>query len=136
MHRACHSQPLLNFAFKPFQIVCLEHETTQLYAEVVQTTETTYICWVRPLLLIQALTEQSQSLPQKDFALYDLRQGSDLLLPASLFRAALDTEMIPLLAKLNGQNDYKDFYATHLKLNQFIQQVCLAYPEVFKNKSS
>ncbi|MDX2228111.1 MAG: hypothetical protein NW220_00645 [Leptolyngbyaceae cyanobacterium bins.349] len=86
-------------------------------------------------MLIQYMVEQCQSHPQPDFFFSDLRQGSDLLLPAALFRGALDTEVIPLIAKLTDQNTSEQFYsANHLKLTQFIRQVCLAYPEVFEDK--
>lgn len=128
--------------FQPCQIVCVQHETSYLYAEVVQIIESRHLCWVRPLMLIlraaEAFTWDKTLLEQSDC--YDLRQDSDLLLPLSLFRAALDTEVLPWLT---------DFYTDdrtivdqdsscergHVPFRNFIQQVWQAHADVFQNRS-
>ncbi len=121
--------------FVPTQIVCLEHEADRLYAEVVQTTEQTQICWVRPLMLVQVLESEPWQFSQETVHCHDLRQGVDALLPAALFREALDTEVIPLLAGLGDVVDEaNEIDANHRRLNRFIRQVCAAYPEAFQDR--
>jgi hypothetical protein len=132
--------------FQPFQVVCLEHETSRLYAEVVQTVEKRQVCWVRPLVLrMDPQDELFESPGSSNFleqsCYYDLRQDSDLLFPLILFRTALDTEVVPLLNFLYSSS--RDANAAlpdrpdklnrieHQKFRQFIQQVWKAYPELF-----
>ncbi|HEY9298275.1 MAG TPA: hypothetical protein VIQ31_18340, partial [Phormidium sp.] len=124
-------------SFQPLQIVCIEHILHRLYAEVVQTVETKQICWVRPLVLAEHESlssshyEQSLCCPQ----IHDLRQGADLLLPTILFRAAMDVEVIPLLAQLGTLDESKSTgQETRLRLNQFVRELCLSYPEIFANE--
>ncbi|MBW4579820.1 MAG: hypothetical protein KME42_09640 [Tildeniella nuda ZEHNDER 1965/U140] len=128
--------------FQPCQIVCLQHETSYLYAEVVQMIASRHLCWVRPLVLIlrTAETATSEETLGEQLDCYDLRQDSDLLLPPTLFRAALDTEALPWLA---------DFYADdrtsveqdgacergRVPFRHFIQQVWQAHTEVFQNRA-
>lgn len=123
--------------FQPLQIVCLEHAPFYLYAEVVQTVETKQICWVRPLVLAEQesfLNLYSGSLPAGSQP-YDLRQGADLLLPTILFRAAIDTEVIPLLSQLGALDESKSTaQETRLRLNQFVREVCLSRPDIFANE--
>lgn len=121
--------------FQPCQIVCLEDDVNCLYAEVVQTVVQRQICWVRPLVLtIKPLSDgQAEIMPPHG---YDLRNGADLLLPLVLFRAAFDSEVIPLLTYLYGLSseagaDNVD-PAGHQYLKQFIQRLCCAHPEVFQ----
>lgn len=123
--------------FQPYQIVCLEYETRRLYAEVVQIAEERQVCWVRPLLLVIALTEQAdwddtELLAQAQQ--YDLRNGSDLLCPTVLFRAALDTELLPLLNFLyaSDRTNEKPNREAHQQLNQLITTLWKAYPEAFR----
>lgn len=121
--------------FQPRQIVCLEHETTRLYAEVVEVVASRPICWVRPLMLVVSpednhpLTEFSS----EQFKVYDLRQGADLLWPTSLFRAALDTEVISLFVELENSNTLKQDQDldTHKLLSGFVRQVWQAYRSAF-----
>jgi hypothetical protein len=135
--------------FQPFQVVCLEHKTSHLYAEVVQTVEKRQVCWVRPLVLRMDpqsdSSDSDDSLDSNPFldqsCYYDLRQDSDLLFPLILFRTALDTEMVPLLNFLysssrNARTDLSDHTdkinrIEREKFRQFIQQVWQAYPELF-----
>ncbi|MDX2244725.1 MAG: hypothetical protein NW224_28965 [Leptolyngbyaceae cyanobacterium bins.302] len=127
MRLSSQSESSSNIAFKPSQIVCLEHTDQRLFSEVIQTVEATQICWVRPLLLIQSTSCFSVGIEEETSRLYDLRQGADLLLPATLFRVAFDTEVIPLLTMLNNLDELDSNHSKHhSKLNQLIQQVCLA----------
>lgn len=128
--------------FQPCQIVCLQHETSYLYAEVVQMVESRHLCWVRPLVLILRTVETAtpDDTLHKQSDCYDLRQDSDLLLPPTLFRAALDIEVLPWLT-----NFYVDDRASvnqdgacergRVLFRHFIQQVWQAHTEVFQNRA-
>jgi hypothetical protein len=121
--------------FQPFQIVCLAYTTTRLYAEVVQIVEARDLCWARPLALLDDLSTEDPSLhPEGSPRLYDLRQGSDLLLPKVLFRQAVDTEVMPVLSQLYKLEKAEDTITTRQLLNQFIHQVWQAHPDVFSRK--
>lgn len=122
--------------FQPYQIVLLEHSTTRLYAEVVQFVEARGLCWVRPLALVTI--DPSESLDwtnDADLRVQDLRQGSDLMCPAVLFREALDVEVMPLLTCLQGDAEKSQGSTAHQALHQFIQQIWQARPEVFSSRS-
>ncbi|MGQ4648366.1 hypothetical protein [Lyngbya aestuarii] len=117
--------------FQPSQIVCLEHEDTRLYAEVIQVVTSRQMCWVRPLMLVVSPVV-NQLLPialPEYLALYDLRSGADLLWPANLFRHALDTEVISLMAELDNLEDApsKNHLDTHKQLSGFMRRVWQAY---------
>lgn len=117
--------------FQDSQIICLEYQNTYLYAEVIDIVQTRQMCWGRPLMLVVG-TEPMSSKPP---LLYDLRAGADLILPVTLFRAALDTELIPLLAQLEALAKHQPPDApiiAHRKLKNFIQQVWQAHPDNFK----
>ncbi|HIK26978.1 MAG: hypothetical protein N3E45_07770 [Oscillatoriaceae bacterium SKW80] len=117
--------------FQNSQIICLEYQNSYLYAEVIDIVQARQICWGRPLMLV-VYTEHLLSEPP---LLYDLRAGADLLLPITLFRAALDTELIPLLAQLEAIAKHQPPDApiiAHRKLKNFIQQVWQAHPDNFK----
>lgn len=106
---------------------------------MVQIVETRDLCWARPLALVNDFSREDPSLlPEESTrlpALYDLRQGSDLLLPKVLFRQAIDTEVMPLLSQLFcNVEKAEDTIATHQLLNQFIRQVWQAHPDVFSRK--
>ena len=89
--------------FSPNQIVCLEQGEFRLFGEVVQMVPERWVltgwkpsrCWVRPLAMAQVVPESLQLL-----LLYDLRESSHLVLPAQVFREALDTEVIPIMSAL------------------------------------
>ncbi|MBE9180787.1 hypothetical protein IQ268_19690 [Oculatella sp. LEGE 06141] len=143
--------PLLNI--QPAQIICLEHETACLYAEVIQVVTARQQCWVRPLFLkIASLPEQlndANPASAPDLILYDLRQGADLICPLSLFRMALDTEVIPLLTILDDakycspagdtESNIDDYRTTaidnpgiaHQQLRELVRNVWQAHPEAF-----
>ncbi len=116
---------LLNF--QPLQILCLEHDRLCLYVEVIQVASLRQLCWVRPL----ALGQVSDSIYAVPTLLHDLRQCADLLWPATAFRAALDTEVLPLLAQLdeagppgsNSLRESKEQRQARQQLQAFMQQV-------------
>ncbi|MGB3511865.1 MAG: hypothetical protein WBA93_22040 [Microcoleaceae cyanobacterium] len=121
--------------FKPSQILCLEHKDTCLYAEVIQVLETRKMCWVRPLILKVFSSESdgksNQEISEKP-TLWDLREGADLVWPICLFREAIDTEVIPLLAELELlDGKQKNQQNSHQQLRHFVKIVWEAYPDVF-----
>ncbi|MGL5871292.1 MAG: hypothetical protein ACRC2R_02800 [Xenococcaceae cyanobacterium] len=121
--------------FKPRQIVCLEHENTRLYGEVIQIISGRKLCWVRPLMLaIDSPNVDRLSISTNAEQSFNLAESSDLLWPISLFRAALDTEVIPLLIELNSfecsiNNDNSQYIRQ--KLNIFVKQVWQAHQNLF-----
>lgn len=122
-------QGAISFAqkFQPRQIVCLEHNNTYLYADIIEFVESRQMCWVRPLMLA-VLEADSNSL----LSLCDLRQGADLLWPASLFRPALDTEVIPLLVQLSvSETQAVSNSDAHRQLSNFVHAVWQAYKSAF-----
>jgi len=132
--------PLPNVALSTFQegqIIYLQHETLRLYAETIQIIKTRKLCWARPLALIQLPAEQYSD-RYEALMLNDLRQGSDLLLPISLFQIALDTEAIPVITQLNApKNDlpielFPDGRQPSFPILQnFVHQVWQAHSEEF-----
>jgi hypothetical protein len=124
-------------SFQPCQIVRLDHEGSYLYAEVVQIIEKRQLCWVRPVVLTVLPSDQTDLNDSPEVPCwYDLRHGSDLVLPLQLFRPAMDTEVIPLLSLLytldetieSGHGDQTTFQ----RLSQFVHQIFQAHPEVFQ----
>lgn len=123
--------------FQPSQMVLLEHNTTRLYAEVVQFLETRQLCWVRPLALVTLKASDAIDWTNyNQLRIQDLRQGSDLMCPAVLFQAALDLEVIPLLTYLQIEAEKSRGLTAHQALHQFIQQIWQTHPEVFSSRSS
>jgi hypothetical protein len=88
--------------FKTDQIVCLEQDDSYLFAEVIDNIAISARCWVRPLAIARLPPVSYANDPQSfelEF-LHDLRDASQLILPAALFRYALDTEILPLISEL------------------------------------
>lgn len=131
---------------QPCQIVCLEHDSSYLYAEVIQVIESRQLCWARPLVLIlqpadaiayDPMTCNNPVWEQPGF--YDLRQDSDLLLPLTLFRAALDTEVFSWMTGLYAVEAValnNPPGKGHQPFRQFIQQVWQAHPTAFQRLSA
>jgi hypothetical protein len=126
---------------QPYQIVCLEHEASYLYAEVIQIIETRGLCWARPLVLVLRSSEftcDNSSLEQSKY--YDLRQDSDLLLPLTLFRVALDTEVLSWITSLYADDCHTiapgepQESGYHL-FRQLVQSVWQAHPAAFQNST-
>ncbi|MBE9033366.1 hypothetical protein IQ266_26890 [filamentous cyanobacterium LEGE 11480] len=129
---------MANSQFSPNQIVCIESGQSLLFGEMVQHVTLRSQCWVRPLVLAVALNDMAriESIGSSDWDWYDLREGSDLLLPEQLFREALDIEVLPLMALLFQAEDKplvgqpRDQVAKQ-QLHNFVRQVCQTQPEVF-----
>jgi len=116
--------------FSPNQVVCLEQGELRLFGEVVQMVPERSRCWVRPLAMAQVVPESLQLL-----LLYDLRESSHLVLPAQIFREALDTEVIPIMGALFHPEkevvvDNSD--AARISLHQLIRMVSVERSEVFQ----
>ncbi len=125
------------FNFQASQIVFLEHESSRLYAEVVQFVESRQLYWVRPIALVTA-AEWRDWTDYDRLALQNLQDGSDLMCPAILFREALDTEVLPLfdrLYQLETDPKAKTLLA-HRYLHQFIQKIWQARPDLFENRAN
>ncbi|WP_392536119.1 hypothetical protein [Nostoc sp. C117] len=107
---------------QPGQIVSLEYGDSNLYAEVIQFIVSRHLCWVRPLLMVTLIQESP--------LITDLRDASDLLWPANLFRPALDTEIIASLSQLLAKEPKTELDSdAKQQLNQFIHQLWQAYQE-------
>ncbi|WP_445305043.1 hypothetical protein [Microcoleus sp. Pol12B4] len=119
--------------FKPGQIVSLECGDACLHSEVIQVVEARQVCWVRPLMLVVLLSGKNLSAQwSEDYTLSDLRDGADLLWPGSLFRAALDTEVISLLTQLQSlDSEKKDGAIASRQLRDFVDRVWEAFPSAF-----
>lgn len=120
-------------AAQPHQVLCLEHESTSLYGEVIQWIAERNLYWVRPI----ALVYRDHSLEIS--SLYDLRQGADLLYPRSLFRVAIDTEVLPILMQLEmlrASQDVAFSDLAHQQLQTFIWQIWQAHRAAFQSVPS
>ncbi|MEG5038524.1 hypothetical protein NDI43_19350 [Microcoleus vaginatus GB2-A3] len=115
--------------FKPGQIVSLECGDACLHSEVIQVVEARQVCWVRPLMLVVSVSGKDSP---TEYTLSDLRDGADLLWPLSLFRAALDTEVISLLTELHSLDaEKKDGAIASRQLREFVDRVWEAFPSAF-----
>jgi hypothetical protein len=115
--------------FKSGQIVSLECGDACLHSEVIQVVEARQVCWVRPLMLVVLASEKESS---AEYTLSDLRDGVDLLWPLSLFRAAVDTEVISLFTQLHSlDSEKKDAVIASRQLRDFVDRVWEAYPSAF-----
>ena len=110
--------------FKPREIVCLEHNNSYLYGEVIQVIHWRQLCWVRPIMLAIAPDRASYSSSNLEIIkLVDLSMTSDLLWPINLFRSALDTEVIPLLMQLEASDSAsQDIQKARQQLHHFIDR--------------
>jgi hypothetical protein len=89
--------------FKTDRIVCIDREDLHLFAEVIDTIAIDDRCWVRPLAILQGRGYANARSTSESFKLeflHDLREAAQLILPADLFRDALDTEVLPLISEL------------------------------------
>jgi hypothetical protein len=144
-------------ALKASQIVCLEYQNSNLYGEVIQLIPRRQRCWFRPLCLVispsaQTSLEENYScnswqlmLQQNsvDYSanhnechdgtkLIDLQSSPDLLWPDSLFRPAIDMEIINLLPQLEDlSHHFGDKVFKQKCLNQFVHLVWQAHQDKF-----
>ncbi|MCC0175747.1 hypothetical protein I4641_01975 [Waterburya agarophytonicola K14] len=116
--------------FKVNQIICLEYRSTCLYGEVIQLITSRGICWFRPICMtIQNF--EGEATPE-NLQLIHLRSVSDLLWPIDMFRPALDTEVISLLADLDKTDKTNQSQISASRcLNQFVRQVWTAHQDKF-----
>lgn len=142
--------------FHPSEIVCIEHEEVRLYAEVIQLSETRPVCWLRPLLLVTLIGEDQSTAynasassggiavsstvvgrsleAERIYSMIDLREGTDLLLPAALMRHALDVELIPLWSALNSLKPAAEGdRPAQNPLHSLTQRLWAAYPTIFES---
>lgn len=111
--------------FKLDQIVCVEQDDYYLFAEVIDHIEISDRCWVRPLAMLRS---NSQSF-ELEF-LHDLRDAAQLILPAVLFRYALDTEILPLISELfHPEKDSILTLEARQALHTFIANLCRSSPQ-------
>ena len=144
------------------QIVCLEHQGNNLYGEVIQLITERQLCWFRPLCLVISADSAIDSVPNRierspndriesqkcllsepknadqisrnadGSKIIDLQSGSDLLWPDSLFRPALDTEIIHFIPHLSENSQHSKIKISSKKyLNNFIHQVWQAHQDKF-----
>ncbi len=110
--------------FKVNEIICLENDCRYLYGEVIQLVVSRGLCWFRPMCLV--VSQRSGDRPSpiiEPTQLIDLQSGSDLLWPITLFRPALDTEVVSLLPLLGDRYSPSVNTSNKQYLNRFIQQV-------------
>lgn len=116
--------------FQVNQIICLEHQNLCLYGEVIELIPLRQLCWFRPICLSKLDHEHDSNLESSE--LIDLQSGSDLLWPITLFRPALDTEVIYLLVELNNiRESVTSKKANRQYLNKFVRQVWQANRDKF-----
>jgi hypothetical protein len=132
--------------FRDRQILCLDHGSQRLYAELVDIIDERGLAWVKPLWLVHGPEDSPESdLPESDLPwtdrlkqelgpIDDLRGDSDLLWPVELFRAALDMELLPLLGgPLEGER--KDGPSPEAqRFRQFIRQVWEQHRSLFQGR--
>lgn len=116
--------------FEVNQILCLAHQNTCLYGEVIQLLRDRKLCWFRPVCIVTTNSDNNQS---KDYRqVINVSSGSDLLWPISLFRPALDVEVVEFLAEFNNAHELSIFKtSTQKHLSEFIQQVWQANVDKF-----
>ncbi len=117
--------------FSPNQVVCLEQDELRLFGEVVQMVPLRSRCWVRPLAMAQVDPDR---LDLK--LLYDLRESSHLVLPAMMFREALDTELIPLMSALfhPDKTGGDDSEAARQAIHQLVRRVSTDRSGLFRSE--
>ena len=120
-----------NLLFTVNQIICLEHQYTFLYGEVIQLLPERRLCWFRPMCMTK--DDFSGTINDASSDLINLESCSDLLWPMSLFRPALDTEVISFLHLLSNDAAESSVYegSSSQHLNKFIQQVWQANKDKF-----
>jgi hypothetical protein len=121
-------------------ILCIDLKTDprvdQLFCEMIQQVENRPFYWVRPLVLKihrdASVSESSSFMDEEHYTIYDVRQSADLILPRSLFRLAIDIEVLPLIAQLYGQkHDIICDRPANDQLHRFVRSLWQAFPECF-----
>jgi hypothetical protein len=146
-----------DLSLKASQIVCLEYQNSTLYGEVIQLIPRRQRCWFRPLCLVilpgaqsdreensggdswQLMLRQNSVDYSTNYSesldgtkLIDLQSSPDLLWPDSLFRPAIDTEIINFMPQLEDISyHFGDRLFKQKCLNQFIHLVWQAHQDKF-----
>lgn len=143
-----------NLSLKENQIVSLDYLDNHLYGEVIQLIRDRQLCWFRPLCLILSdsgddlklggdwqrspnlVVSQKYSADRsscdREVAPIDLQSSSDLLWPDSLFRPALDTEIINFLPQLTDSSHLSGDKKKRQKcLNKFVYLVWQIHQDKF-----
>lgn len=123
---------------QPSQLVCLDlchnHHQTRLYSEVIQIVVDRGLCWARPLAMVTTGEETDWLAELATADWLDLRDSADLLLPTTLFRAAYDTEVIPIITQLHRQKPPTDRdRQVHQQVRAFVQALCQVHPSAFSH---
>ncbi len=130
MSNSASSQPQQLFCSG--QIVALDNTNSVFYGEIIQTIPQRQMCWVRAIALsLKArdwdVTAKLPGSENKDSEtqIIDLHRNVDLLFPLDLFRVAFDTELIPLLSKidLSHHSCLNDTQTSRQYLNQFLKEI-------------
>jgi hypothetical protein len=77
--------------FQPGQILYLENGDTRLYGELIQVVATRGLYWVRPLFLVDMISDSLLA--------SNLSHVSDLLWGSDFFEAALDTDVVKFFSQ-------------------------------------
>jgi hypothetical protein len=116
--------------FSPNQVVCLEQGDLRLFGEVVQMVPMRSRCWVRPLAMAAVQPDALDLV-----LLYDLRESSHLVLPALMFREALDMELIPLMSALfHPEKEHIEPSQSEMARNamhQLVREISVAKADLF-----
>jgi len=137
----------VNLTHKAKQILCLDYEGNYLYGEVIQLIPQRQLCWLRPICLVistevdstmfavcngKSLQESINSGSSDESVVVDLQSGADLLWPSSLFRPALDTEIINLIPQLKDISHCSSVKKSGQKcLQKFMHLVWQAHQDKF-----
>ena len=103
----------MNFA--KYQVVFIRHESACLYGELIQTMTDRNTCWLRPLALCVEVPEE------KNFSVFDVRNGPDIICPSNLPQPTLDEDWLLVLEKMSSAKEPCDFSQANQHLRLFLQ---------------
>ncbi|MDJ0743449.1 MAG: hypothetical protein QNJ32_08810 [Xenococcaceae cyanobacterium MO_167.B27] len=127
--------------FSSGQIVALDHCHGILYGEIIQTVPQRQMCWVRGIALslktkhfmISFERDAENNIDSNNLencndsttVLVDLYRNVDLLFPVDLFRVAVDTEIMPILSKIDPYpySGFHDITSSRQYLNWFLKEI-------------
>ena len=127
--------------FSSGQIVALDHCHGILYGEIIQTVPQRQMCWVRGIALslktkhfmISFEPDAENNIDSNNLencndsttVLVDLYRNVDLLFPVDLFRVAVDTEIMPILSKIDPYpySGFHDITSSRQYLNWFLKEI-------------
>lgn len=109
--------PMNSTDLSTHQIIFIENRHEHLYGELIQVIEDRGMSWIRPLALVQHPTDAI------DPAVFDLRDGPDVICPTPLLKAALDTEWLPVWVALQQLPCGEVATEAHAKLRALLRAV-------------